>query len=145
MKTRLIYITRYLLLTTILLTSVACSKEQTDVATIVDNLWEYSLENPDGFTVEIPDMVTVTNGFAVAYYIDFNNVGKESLTDIVNHALENNNIVGGWLDTDDNVYYFDSIKIFDDSQQEQAEQFAIENQQKAYYDLTNQVTIFPEE
>ncbi|MFI3314471.1 MAG: hypothetical protein R3Y04_02240 [Rikenellaceae bacterium] len=124
---------------------IACSNQDDDqdsVSAIVDSVWEYSINNPDGFTVEIPSLNTPTSGLAVGYYIGQENVGKESLTDVVNHALNNGKFVGGWLDTEDGQYYFDSICIFEDGAHDEAEQFAIDNQQRAYYDLKNEVTIY---
>lgn len=137
-------VTKYLLLATMLFV-VACSdSEDNQIEIIADNLWEYSISNPDGFTVEIPQLSEVTEGFSVGYLVEFSNTGRASLTDIVNHALTHNSVVGGWLDVDDNIYYFDSVKIFDDTQQQQAEEFAVENQQKAYYHLTTSTTIYIE-
>jgi hypothetical protein len=33
---------------------------------------------------------------------------------VLEHALVNGNVVGGWKDTDDGKFYFDSCKIFRD-------------------------------
>lgn len=124
---------------------VSCSKQgdgQDDVSAIVDSVWEYSLDNPDGFTVAIPSLETPTTGLAVGYYLGSENVGKESLVGVVTHSLSNDKYVGGWLDTADGEYYFDSICIFEDGAHDAAYQFALDNQQRAYYDLGNQVTIY---
>lgn len=129
----------------ILIFCVSCQAQgDISIEDIVEDVWSYSLENPDGFTVEIPAIEVVTNGFSVGYYIGEEHIGKESLTDVVTHALENGKVVGGWLDSSSGVYYFDSVAIFDDSQQDEAHQFAIDNNQVAYYDLTNGVTIYVE-
>lgn len=129
----------------VVLSVVACNKQDDDqdsVSAIVESVWEYSLNNPDGFTVEIPSLNTPTSGLAVGYYLGQENVGKESLVDVVIHALENDQFVGGWLDTEDGQYYFDSISIFEDGAYDEAQQFAIDNQQRAYYDLKSQTTIY---
>lgn len=112
---------------------------QLDLSELV---WEYSLSNPDGFTVELPSLEPVTSGLAVGYYIGQENIGKESLGEVISHALANDNVIGGWLDTQDDTYYFDSICIFEDDEHQQATQFAIENNQRAYYDLSNEQTIY---
>ncbi len=124
---------------------VSCSKQgdaQDDISAIVDSVWEYSLDNPDGFTVAIPSLETPTTGLAVGYYLGSENVGKESLTNVVKHSISNDKYVGGWLDPDDGEYYFDSICIFKDGAYDDAYQFALDNQQRAYYDLKNQTTIY---
>ncbi len=118
------------------------NNDQNSISEIVESVWQYSLDNSDGFTIEIPTLTTPTSGLAVGYYIGQENVGKESLSSVVKHALENDKYVGGWLDTEDGEYYFDSIRIFEDGADDYAQQFAIENQQRAYYDLTNEVTIY---
>ena len=45
-------------------------------------------------------------------------------------------IVGGWQG-DNELYYFDSVKIFKSSQLQKAIEFGKLNEQQAIYDLTN--------
>lgn len=54
---------------------------------------------------------------------------RESLTFVVEHALNHDGYVGGWLDSESGLYYFDSTKIFPEDQLEEALEFARENGQ----------------
>ena len=46
---------------------------------LIDGVWEYSLINPDGFTLNIETMKPVKYGISVAYQETQNSFGKESL------------------------------------------------------------------
>ena len=84
---------------------------------------------PDGFTVNISNgFRKETKGFAVAYKETQDSFGPAKACE---HALKNSNIVGGWLDN--GKYYFDSVKVF--NEETEAREFAIENDQIAYFDL----------
>lgn len=104
---------------------------------LTDRVWEYSLINPDGFTLNIETMKPVKYGICVAFLETQDSFGKESLKQVINHALENGKTVGGWFDTETERYYFDSVKIFRNSEIEKAIEFAKQNKQLAIYDLTN--------
>ncbi|WP_199659201.1 hypothetical protein [Parabacteroides sp. AF48-14] len=104
---------------------------------LIDRVWEHSLINPDGFTLNIETMKPVKYGISVAYKETQDSFGKESLNGVINHALEHGKTVGGWLDTESNRYYFDSVKIFKNAEIDKAKEFAKENDQLAIFDLTN--------
>jgi len=104
---------------------------------LIDRVWDYSLNNPDGFTLNIETMKPIKYGISVAYLETQNSFGKESLNGVINHALKNGKSVGGWLDTETNRYYFDSVKIFKNWQVSEAIEFAKQNEQLAVFDLTN--------
>lgn len=104
---------------------------------LIDRVWEYSLINPNGFTLNIQTMKPVKFGISVAYKETQDSFGKESLTTVINHALEHDRTVGGWLDTENDRYYFDSVKIFKNAEIDKAIEFAKENNQLAIFDLTN--------
>ena len=104
---------------------------------LTDGVWEYSLINPNGFTLNIETMKPVKYGISVAYKETQDSFGKESLNRVINHALEHSKTVGGWFDTDSNRYYFDSVKIFKNSEIDKAIEFAKNHDQLAIYDLTN--------
>lgn len=104
---------------------------------LIDGVWEYSLMNPEGFTLNIETMKPVKYGVSVAYEATQDSFGKESLNRVINHALEHSKTVGGWYDSESKRYYFDSVKIFRNSQTSEAIEFAKENNQLAVYDLTN--------
>ena len=104
---------------------------------LIDGVWEHSLINPDGFTLNIETMKSVKYGISVAYKETQDSFGKESLNKVINHALKHGRTVGGWFDTESNQYYFDSVKIFKNSEIDKAIEFAKNNNQLAIYDLTN--------
>lgn len=96
-------------------------------------------ENPDGFTVYIPSLKWVTNGYIVAYKETQDSFGDDGLKRVITHALENNKIVGGWLNTENQMYYFDSSKVFEN--REEAIEFGKQNEQIAIFDLNNLIEI----
>ncbi|WP_424493873.1 hypothetical protein [Salinimicrobium sp. GXAS 041] len=104
---------------------------------LIDRVWEYSKNNPDGFTLNIETMKAVKFGIVVAYYETQNSFGKEALELVINHSLKNSKTIGGWLNNENDFYYFDSVKIFKNSELEKAIEFAKQNKQLAIFDLTN--------
>ena len=118
----------------------SCSKDDDDkesesekITRIADQVWAFSQTHPDGFTLNISTMKEPTEGIAVAYAATQGSHSRKSLDAVVSHALKNGGHVGGWLDTSDGLYYFDSVKLFPENQMEQARQFAIENEQLAFF------------
>lgn len=105
----------------------------------IDRVWEYSKNNPFGFTINIETFRPVKFGYAAAYLETQNCFGKEGLRKVVSHAMRHEKIVGGWLNSENEMYYFDSIKIF--RSLEKAIEFAKENKQIAIFDLTNMIEI----
>jgi len=94
---------------------------------------EIAAQNPDGFTVDLTTLKKVTGGISVAYIETQNGFDDEGLKRAIEHALEHEKKVGGWLDLDDQLFYYDSVRIF--SNLEEAKRFAIENGQIAIFDL----------
>lgn len=120
--------------------TTSCSDDDDDdksatenVQEIADRVWEFSQKHPDGFTVDVRTMKEPTEGIAVAYAATQNSHSRSQLNFVVEHALKNGGYVGGWLDTTDGEYYFDSTRLFPEDQEQQARQFAIENDQLAYF------------
>ena len=101
--------------------------------TTADQVWNYSLSHPDGFTIDIRTMTEPTEGISVAYAATQGCHSREALDSVVNHALKHNGFVGGWLDTTDSLYYFDSTRIFPEDSLEAAKKFGVENGQIAIF------------
>lgn len=101
--------------------------------TIADQVWNYSLSHPDGFTIDIRTMTEPSEGISVAYAATQGCHSREALDSVVNHALKHNGFVGGWLDTIDSLYYFDSTRIFPEDSLEAAKKFGVENGQISIY------------
>lgn len=104
---------------------------------VVERVWKYSRTHPDGFTLSVSTMDEPTEGISVAYAATQDCHSKEGLEYVVSHSLEHDGYVGGWLDTADSLYYFDSVRIFPESQRDSALSFARRNGQIAVYILSS--------
>lgn len=102
---------------------------------MIKELIKIAEANPDGFTVKLPELKRVTQGYVSAYKETQNCFGIEGLKKAVKHAEENDNVVGGWLNEKNREFYFDSCKILEN--EEEAVEFGRENEQIAIFDLTN--------
>lgn len=104
--------------------------------TLADSIWVYSQTHPDGFTINIRTWEEPNEGVAVAYSATQNRHGRDDLEFVITHAKANGNHVGGWLDTDNGSYYFDSVRIFPEDSLEYAIQFGRDNGQIAVFILS---------
>lgn len=91
--------------------------------------------DPEGFTVDLTTLKRVTSGISVAYLETQDSFDDEGLRRVLNHAMTHDKKVGGWLNDENEKFYYDSIKIF--TNLDEALQFAKENRQLAIFDLTN--------
>lgn len=115
----------------------ACFNGRLVTATHVENManqvWTYSMTHPDGFTLDLRSLTEPTEGIAVAYAATQGCHSREALDYVVTHAMKHNGFVGGWLDTSDSLYYFDSTRIFPEDSLAAAKKFGIENGQIAIF------------
>lgn len=100
----------------------------------VNRVWEYSQNNPEGFTIHIHSWLVPMSGYAVAYKETQHCHDREDLPRVLQHALQHDGYVGGWLDSQSGRYYFDSVRIL--HRASEAEAFAREQEQLAFFDLT---------
>ena len=119
----------------------ACSKSdsssgQDNVAAIADKVWAFSQTHPDGFTLDIRTMAEPTEGIAVSYAETQNSHSRNQLGKVVSHALSHDGFVGGWLNTADGLYYFDSTKLFLENKLGDAIRFGKENCQHSVFILS---------
>ena len=119
----------------------ACSKSdsssgQDNVAAIADKVWAFSQAHPDGFTLDIRTMTEPTEGIAVSYAETQNSHSRNQLGKVVRHALSHDGFVGGWLNTADGLYYFDSTKLFPENKLGDAIRFGKENGQHSVFILS---------
>lgn len=103
---------------------------------LIERVWEYAQITPS-FTLNISEMQPVVFGIVVAYGATQNSFGKESLDGVIAHALEHENMVGGWTDSETDLWHFDSVRVFKNSEIKEAIEFAMQNEQYAIFDLTN--------
>lgn len=102
---------------------------------LISAILEIAKANPEGFTVDLTTLKKVTKDISVAYIETQDSFGEEGLRRVLNHALSHEKKVGGWLNEENNEFYFDSIRIFTDL--EEAKRFGRENKQIAIFDLTH--------
>ena len=112
----------------------ACSNygtptEQDSITPISDKVWTFSQSHPDGFTLDIRTMTEPAEGIAVSYAETQNSHSRDQLDKVVSHALCHDGYVGGWQNTGNGLYYFDSTKLFPETSLKEAIQFGKENGQ----------------
>ena len=115
--------------------------EQDSVATIANKVWDFSQTHPDGFTLDIRTMTEPTEGIAVSYAETQNSHSRNQLDRVVGHALGHDGYVGGWLNTENGLYYFDSTKLFPENDLKGAIQFGKENEQNSVFILSTYTDI----
>ena len=103
---------------------------------MADQVWTYSMTHPDGFTLDLSTMTVPSEGIVVAYEATQGSHSREKLNYVISHAMMHNKIIGGWLDTTDSLYYFDSSRIFPEDSLEAAKKFGLENGQIAIFLLS---------
>uniref|UniRef100_UPI0032167C8C hypothetical protein n=1 Tax=uncultured Draconibacterium sp. TaxID=1573823 RepID=UPI0032167C8C len=106
---------------------------------MVNEIFKIAQANPYGFTYNLKTKRAVKYGYCVAYKETQNCFGKAGLLKALEHSLQHEQIIGGWLNSENNFYYFDSVKIF--KSKNEALKFARENEQIAIFDLTNLIEI----
>lgn len=92
--------------------------------------------NPEGFTVNSEYMTPETAGYCVALaetQNSFNNEGLARVYDVINSGRAN--AVGGWLDSESGLYYYDAVVVLQD--REKAIELGRLNNQLAIFDLNN--------
>ena len=124
----------------------ACSNSDTstqhvDIATITDKVWNLSQTHPDRFTLNIRTMTEPTEGIAVCHAETQDSYSRRQLGQVVFHALTHDGYVGGWLNTDKGLYYFDSSKLFPETALKEAIRFGKQNEQHSIFILSTQTNI----
>ena len=80
-------------------------------------------------------MTEPTEGIAVSYSATQGSHSRKSLNRVVRHAMRHDGYVGGWLDTTDSLYYFDSTRLFPEDSLDAAIKFGLENEQMVIYSI----------
>lgn len=92
--------------------------------------------NPAGFTYNVQTNEMQSSGYAVALEATQGSHGLEGLESVLNLVLSSAcpaSCVGGWLDTETGLYYYDATVIVDNL--EDAIQLGRLNKQIAIFDL----------
>ena len=132
---------RYILILLTILSATSCGtsrklSKQDSPSRLADEIWTFSQTHPDGFTLNIRTMTEPTEGICVAYATTQNSHGRDQLGFVTSHAFSHDGFVGGWLDTTDSLYYFDSVRLFPEDSLTAAVNFGKANFQKAIYNLS---------
>jgi ABC-type amino acid transport substrate-binding protein len=86
-------------------------------------------------------MTEPTEGIAVSYAATQNSHSRDQLDKVVRHALQHEGYVGGWFNSEDNLYYFNSTKLFPENDLKGAIQFGKENGQLSVFILSTYTNI----
>ena len=104
--------------------------------TLADSVWVFSQSRPEGFTLDIKSWKEPKKGISVADAETQNRHDREDLDYVVSHSKTHEGYIGGWLNSEDGLYYFDSVRIFPEDSLEKAKQFGRLNGQDAVYVLS---------
>ena len=128
--------------------------EQSEITAIADKVWAFSQTHPDGFTINVRTMTEPTEGIAVSYAATQNSYScvpsvaselsssvRDQLDKVVSHALQHEGYVGGWYNSEDGLYYFDSTKLFPENDLKGALLFGKENGQYSVFILSTYTDI----
>ena len=86
--------------------------------------------------MDVATMTEPKEGVVVAYAATQGCHSRKQLGRVVRHAIRHDGYVGGWLDTSDSLYYFDSSRLFPEDSLAAAIRFGIENGQIAVFVLS---------
>ena len=108
---------------------------------IITALMTIAAANADGFTVSAKTLQPITRGYAVAFAETQNSFEAAGLERVIRFAAENDkvNAFGGWLNSENNKFYFDAVAVVEDLQT--AYLLAYRNKQIAFFDLEKGVEI----
>ena len=115
--------------------SIAC--HQADNVNLAGKVWNFSKKRRNGFTLNLSTWKEPREGIVVSYAATQDLHTLSDLEYIVGHALSHDGYVGGWRDSTDGVYYYDSVRIFPEDQLEQAMEFGRINGQISIYILSS--------
>ena len=91
--------------------------------------------NPDGFTINARTFEPITSGYAVAVAATQNSFGNAGAARVAAYVCSHKeiNAVGGWLNSENNEYYYDATIVVDDL--DEAIKLGRENKQIAIFNL----------
>ena len=111
------------------------------IAALADKVWAYSQSHPDGFTLDVRTMTEPQEGIAVSYAATQNSHSRGQLDKVVEHALQHDGYVGGWYNSEDGQYYFDSTRLFAENELSDAIAFGKNNGQHSVFVLSTYTDI----
>lgn len=113
-----------------------CIKRYNNKKLFISSVAAIAAVNPEGFTVNSENMTPETAGYCVALAETQNSFNKKGLArvyDVISSGRAN--AVGGWLDSESGLYYYDAVVVLQD--REKAIELGRLNNQLAIFDLNN--------
>lgn len=108
---------------------------------LADAVWEFGQSHPEGFTLNIRKMTEPEEGVAVSYAATQGSHSRKQLENVVWHSLRHDGYVGGWLDKESGLYYFDSTRLYPEDELKEAVEFGAVNGQCYVYILSTGTSI----
>jgi hypothetical protein len=105
---------------------------------IINELKQIAEQNPNGFTVSLPDLQPVTSGWIVAMKETQNCFGNVGLEIALEVALKTSKIIGGWKEG--KKWYWDASLIYND--EKEAVRAGLENGQIAIYNIETATLLY---
>lgn len=105
---------------------------------LITTLTAIAAANPYGFTFNVEQNQMQASGYAVALQCTQDSHGIDGLESVINIVMNGTSgatCVGGWLDQNTGLYYYDATVIIDD--REAAMAFGRMQGQIAIFDLNN--------
>lgn len=101
---------------------------------LINSIASIAENNADGFTVSAATLQPETKGYAVAIAETQNSFGIPGICNVLQAIADGKaNAIGGWLDRETGLYYYDAVIVLQDMAE--AERVAIMNNQLAFFDL----------
>lgn len=108
---------------------------------LADAVWEFGQSHPEGFTLNIRKMTEPEKGIAVSYAATQGSHSRKQLENVVWHSLRHDGYVGGWLDKESGLYYFDSTRLYPEDELEEALGFGAVNGQRYVYIISTGTSV----
>lgn len=105
--------------------------------TLVDSLWTFSQSRPEGFTLFLATWEEPVKGISVAYEETQGRHNRSGLEFVIGHSQSHEGYVGGWFNSQDSLYYFDSVRLFPEDSLAAAIRFGKAHHQEAIYILSS--------
>lgn len=130
----------YITLALLCLLAISCGTSRQSSTGIsestADKVWAISQSRPDGFTLNINTWEEPAEGISVAYEHTQNHHDRADLDKVILHSQSHEGYVGGWFNSEDGLYYFDSVRLFPEDSLSAAINFGKANHQDAVYRLS---------
>ena len=109
---------------------------------LVNVIWAMGQMYPEGFTLDINTLQQPTKGIAVSYLATQNSFDKKDIPAVIKHAKAHNGYIGGWYNSENGKYYFDSTRLFPEDSLTAALAFARANEQNTVFDIGKGIEIW---